>query len=167
LSVRGQPIIHIRSVEGVEQEKKELDKMLFKQRYPVLDLIRALAITLVMLYHFNAMYFRLPAETLPYRFFNWGWHGVDLFFVLSGFLIGGQILEENYAGNFSFKRFYIKRTLRIFPAYYAAVLVFIAVSSFAAGHFLLAQSGYLRDVLAHLFYFQNYIRMKQQIYGGI
>ncbi|MBY7871703.1 acyltransferase [Vibrio fluvialis] len=75
-----------------------------KGKYPGVDLLRAIAVTLVTLYHFNFMPF--------------GWVGVDIFFVLSGFLIGGIILDDILKNNFSFKEFYIKRAFRILPLYY-------------------------------------------------
>src|SRR5438874_10758927 len=58
-----------------------------RERQPGLDLLRALAIILVVIYHAGIMGFPLPGGV--HRF---GWIGVDLFFVLSGYLIGGQLL---------------------------------------------------------------------------
>src|SRR4051794_41818100 len=54
----------------------------------------------------------------PGRVHRWGWIGVDLFFVLSGYLIGGQLLAELARNNrLDLRRFYARRALRILPAY--------------------------------------------------
>src|ERR1700720_2988315 len=58
-----------------------------RERQPGLDLLRALAIIIVVIYHAGIMGFSMPG-----RIHRWGWIGVDLFFVLSGYLIGGQLL---------------------------------------------------------------------------
>ena len=80
---------------------------------PALDGIRALAVLGVMSAHTGVRYFR------------WGYLGVDVFFVLSGFLITTILLEEYRAtGRISLSRFYMRRALRLFPA----VFVLIAVS---------------------------------------
>ena len=60
---------------------------------PALDVLRSLAILLVFTAHYGAAFQAVPrVQALP--IFNWGWTGVDLFFVLSGFLIGGQLWKE-------------------------------------------------------------------------
>ena len=58
-----------------------------RERQPGLDLLRALAIVVVVIYHAALFGFELPG-----RVDRFGWIGVDLFFVLSGYLIGGQLL---------------------------------------------------------------------------
>src|SRR5216117_2534249 len=58
-----------------------------RERQPGLDLLRALAIIVVVIYHAALFGFKLPG-----RVDRFGWIGVDLFFVLSGYLIGGQLL---------------------------------------------------------------------------
>jgi peptidoglycan/LPS O-acetylase OafA/YrhL len=75
--------------------------------YPALDGLRAIAFLLV----FGQHYFMLP----------WGWTGVNIFFVLSGFLITG-ILYDTRNDTHRARNFYIRRALRIFPLYYAVVL---------------------------------------------
>jgi peptidoglycan/LPS O-acetylase OafA/YrhL len=92
---------------------------------PVLDGLRGLAILLVMQHHFWGLAFGLGgrAPTLAIdlhmrALFAVGWSGVDLFFVLSGFLITG-ILCDAKRSNFYFRNFYARRLLRIFPLYYA------------------------------------------------
>jgi len=87
-----------------------------------LDGIRGMAALLVVTYHFglNARDIGLggPAVLMT----GAGWAGVDLFFVLSGFLITG-ILYDTKGSRHYFARFYIRRALRIFPLYYGAILV--------------------------------------------
>jgi len=80
-----------------------------------LDTLRALAIVVVMLYHLT-IFGELPARLLPITYF--GWMGVDLFFVLSGFLIGMQVLKPYLSGKRpSIAEFYRRRAYRILPAY--------------------------------------------------
>jgi peptidoglycan/LPS O-acetylase OafA/YrhL len=95
---------------------------------PTLDGVRGLAILLVMLHHFTQ--FHPPGEALATRVFfglcDAGWMGVDLFFVLSGFLITSILLETKTAKRYFFS-FYSRRTLRIFPLYYGALCLFFFV----------------------------------------
>jgi peptidoglycan/LPS O-acetylase OafA/YrhL len=80
-----------------------------------LDHLRAIAILLVMIFHFGR---GVPSWLEPIQ--QIGWTGVDLFFVLSGYLIGFQLLKEyKNTGDLNFKRFYIKRFFRILPVYVA------------------------------------------------
>jgi peptidoglycan/LPS O-acetylase OafA/YrhL len=87
-----------------------------------LDGLRAIAVLLVCWHHWTPKRFHLGI--------NWGSTGVDLFFVLSGFLITGILLgcrrpleEGRQSAGFTAKRFYARRFLRIFPLYYAVLLV--------------------------------------------
>lgn len=82
--------------------------------YPALDGLRAVAVLMVFCQH----YFARPT------WLRWGWTGVDVFFVLSGFLITG-ILYDTRNTQHRFKNFYVRRTLRIFPLYYAILLAAI------------------------------------------
>jgi peptidoglycan/LPS O-acetylase OafA/YrhL len=78
---------------------------------PSLDGLRGIAVALVIFYHFGLT---LGFYPLP------GYLGVMMFFVLSGFLITWLLLKESgKTGDISLKQFYIRRTLRIFPAFYA------------------------------------------------
>jgi peptidoglycan/LPS O-acetylase OafA/YrhL len=82
--------------------------------------LRGLAILLVVLYHAGLFGFVLPFEMQRF-----GWIGVDLFFVLSGYLIGGQLLKAAARGKqLSVATFYRRRALRILPAYLVVVLVY-------------------------------------------
>ncbi len=77
---------------------------------PDIDGLRALAILSVVLYHSGLV--RLSG----------GFTGVDIFFVISGYLIGGHIWTEMRTGTFSYKRFYQRRAKRILPALYAVIV---------------------------------------------
>ena len=94
---------------------------------PALDGVRGLAIIIVMLGHF-AYGFQdtTRVDTALKTLMQTGWAGVDLFFVLSGFLITGILLEAKGA-SYYFRSFYARRVLRIFPAYYAFLFLFFVV----------------------------------------
>lgn len=84
--------------------------------YPALDGIRGLAILLVVLFHnFGFM-----------SYFSFGWLGVDLFFVLSGFLITDILMRSLGQENF-LRNFYMRRALRIFPLYYLSLVIFLVI----------------------------------------
>jgi peptidoglycan/LPS O-acetylase OafA/YrhL len=84
--------------------------------YPALDGIRAVAFLMVFAQH----YLLIP----------WGWSGVDLFFVLSGFLITG-ILYDSRNDTHRVRNFYVRRSLRIFPLYYSVMLVLLLMQPVA------------------------------------
>jgi peptidoglycan/LPS O-acetylase OafA/YrhL len=88
---------------------------------PALDVLRSIAILLVFTSHYGAGFQGLPwVQALP--MFKQGWTGVDLFFVLSGFLIGGQLWKEvKRTNSIQIGRFLLRRGLRIWPLYYAFV----------------------------------------------
>jgi peptidoglycan/LPS O-acetylase OafA/YrhL len=122
---------------------------------PALDVLRSLAILLVFTAHYGAAFQALPrVQALPV--FNWGWTGVDLFFVLSGFLIGGQLWKEvSRTNRIQIGRFLLRRGLRIWPLYYA----FVALVAFE-GLFGRSLSGLWSDV----FFLSN--NFHNQIGGG-
>jgi peptidoglycan/LPS O-acetylase OafA/YrhL len=92
------------------------------------------AIGLVLVYHFTlGMQGEGIADRLLFKVTSIGWCGVDLFFVLSGFMITG-ILSDARESPRRFRNFYARRALRIFPLYYAALLIgTVAVSAAGAG----------------------------------
>ena len=89
-----------------------------KRFYPALDGLRAVAVMMVFFQHY------LPSR---YPALSWGWTGVDIFFVLSGFLITG-ILYDTQDHPFRFRNFYMRRTLRIFPLYYGVLLTLLLLT---------------------------------------
>lgn len=96
---------------------------------PALDGIRGIAILLVMTIH----YFNDPQpglDNLVHKVTDGGWMGVDLFFVLSGFLITGILLDANGGAHY-FISFYGRRALRIFPLYYLYLVLLWAVFGIA------------------------------------
>ena len=93
------------------------------RRLPALDGIRAIAVFVVILDHSGAVR-EVPADL-----------GVTAFFVLSGYLITWLLIKElDRTGTISLKQFYIRRTLRIFPAYYTFVLLSL-IADTLLGHF--------------------------------
>lgn len=93
----------------------------FSRRIPELDGLRGLAILLVLFYHYVE-----SSPVLPSFLSTLGrltWSGVDLFLVLSGFLIGGILLNARESPNY-FKTFYVRRAYRILPIYAATLAGF-------------------------------------------
>jgi peptidoglycan/LPS O-acetylase OafA/YrhL len=100
---------------------------------PALDGLRAAAILLVICDHWVYEWVTVSQHTSPLLaqlpMFYWGWTGVDLFFVLSGFLIGKQLWGELYAtGSISVGSFVLRRGLRIWPLYYVTMLLFAVLA---------------------------------------
>lgn len=88
------------------------------ERIPAIDGLRGLAILLVLVWHYaNPDGAPVPAWLLPFRsILHFAWTGVGLFFVISGFLLGGILLEHRASPRF-FTTFYARRAARILPLY--------------------------------------------------
>ena len=125
-----------------------------------LDGLRGLAILLVLFRHTSwRMEPVTDAGMALYGAMRLGWIGVDLFFVLSGFLITG-ILVDSKGGDHYFRNFYVRRSLRIFPLYYAFLAGFflllpLLTSAEASGLQTLRENqpwlwGYLTNVLVSI-----------------
>src|SRR5271154_1735476 len=92
-----------------------------KKKIPQLDAVRGIAVLLVLLHNTDVY----PALHLHWISAN-GWMGVDLFFVLSGLLITGILLDTKESDGY-FKNFYARRTLRIWPLYYSLLLFMFVI----------------------------------------
>lgn len=116
---------------------------------PALDGLRAISILAVLILHANLI-IELPATLLP-----GGFLGVDVFFVISGFLITSLLVEEYSATSaISLRRFYIRRALRLLPALFLAILIVGAIALFVEPSLL----GLTPLRSASLLYFTNWIR---------
>jgi len=94
-----------------------------------LDHLRALAIAFVFLYHYRISIFGHPQWI--YDYVKFGWTGVDLFFVLSGFLISSQLFAQIKQGHtISYKEFFLKRFFRILPAFWIVVAIYFCLPAF-------------------------------------
>lgn len=100
---------------------------------PALTGLRGVAVLLVVLLHSGPLFPDRVVGTLPYRFTQGGYLGVDLFFALSGFLITSLLLEERgRSGQVRLRNFYARRALRLLPALYV-MLGSYAVYSIVVG----------------------------------
>lgn len=101
-----------------------------QRRIPELDGLRAIAVTMVVLWH----YVGIPAgdDSWLFLFFRLGRSGVDLFFVLSGFLITSILIESRGRSDY-YTSFYLRRALRILPLYAVMLLIYYAARWHGAG----------------------------------
>jgi peptidoglycan/LPS O-acetylase OafA/YrhL len=114
----------------------------FKTRFPALDGIRALAVTMVFLEHFGGgshggrllQIFNLVRERMSI--------GVDIFFVLSGFLITGILFDTTRDSHY-FKRFFARRSVRIFPVFYLLGLILLILTPIVGYHWKWRQLSFL------------------------
>lgn len=98
-------------------------------RNPALDLLRTIAIFSVLLLHSLDFLNNAPYSLI--YIFSYGWIGVDLFFVLSGFLIGSQAFKEEESTKSPILVFIIKRLFRTLPLYYFVFLVYLIIKPMA------------------------------------
>lgn len=106
-----------------------------------IDFLRGIAIILVLLRHF-------PLTSVTTKM---GWIGVDLFFVLSGFLVSGLLFKEHIKyGNIKPKLFLIRRGFKIYPIYFLTFFLYLSIK--------LVKNQFLwKGFLADIFFVQNYI----------
>src|SRR5882762_776576 len=129
-------------------DSKTFPETLIRRFMPELDTLRGIAVLAVLFLHgFSWRYGNLHYTGLARVFMlvtQTGWIGVNLFFVLSGFLISGILLDSKSQPHY-FRRFYARRALRILPAYYA-LLFLLAVLHQATAAFLGLSFFYLANL---------------------
>lgn len=111
-------------------------------RMPALDGVRGIAILMVFCFHFGIRTYSNNVLRFVRIIEHFGWTGVDLFFVLSGFLITG-ILYDTRNDNGYFSKFYVRRALRLFPLIYGIAAVLLLLTPLLRLRWNIAQLGYL------------------------
>jgi peptidoglycan/LPS O-acetylase OafA/YrhL len=115
-----------------------------------IDGLRAIAVLFVLFFH------------LEIGLFSSGFVGVDVFFTISGFLITSIVLKECLKGDFSFRKFYTRRALRLLPAYlFLLVIVILFAALFMAP---IAFGKFLQSAIASGFFVSNFYFLFEQ--GG-
>jgi peptidoglycan/LPS O-acetylase OafA/YrhL len=113
-------------------------------RISSIDIFRGVAIVTVVLFHFNNL--------LPY-----GQLGVDLFFVISGFLVGGLLTKDFVKGTkITFTKFFLQRGFKIWPSYYAFLILGNLVCFLFYMDYAPAEYIPLNDLKRYLLFYQNY-----------
>lgn len=135
-----------------------------KEYYPFLDILRAISVIWVLFHHahfhfvmkeYNFGYF----DFIIHRLAEIGILGVDIFFVISGFLITGLLKDDFLNGQTRIRRFYARRFFKIIPQYLS--LLFVALIMLA----VFFPDGYIKpiEILAYLGLFQNYLTFQMPI----
>jgi peptidoglycan/LPS O-acetylase OafA/YrhL len=130
--------------------KSNKNKLRKKVYVPEIDGLRAIAVILVILYHFK----------IPY--FSGGFLGVDIFFVISGYLISKIINEELNNNNFSYIIFFIKRFKRLYPA-----LLVVLILVLSASYLIISPVDYIKiskSALSSLLFISNIYYWSQSNY---
>ena len=134
-----------------ESAGAQLLKPSVPRKIPQLDGVRGIAILIVLAHNLHGF------SSLPFSLLTtYGWMGVDLFFVLSGFLITGILLDAKSSPDY-FRNFYARRCLRIWPLYYCVLaLMFVVIPHVkpqVAGEIFHRSNPWW----AYLFYLQNFL----------
>ena len=128
-----------------------------------LDVLRGIAVLMVITTHMDET--RLPGRPElvgPFGFVEWtlrnlGWSGVPLFFVLSGFLIGGLLFSEiDKHGTLRVRRFLLRRGMKLWPSY---IVLLIVLGVTGATHYIdySSSSSIALSIAKHVFFLQNYL----------
>ncbi len=140
------------------------------KRIPELDGIRGMAILLVLAYHYISV--SIPPDAGPgflfvRQIFSKGWSGVDLFFVLSGFLITGILIDKRDSKNY-FKIFYFRRINRIFPLYFFFLLVFFVIQKYESSWGIFSPGLFSNTIpfSPYLLFLQNFTMALHGTFGN-
>lgn len=131
----------------------------FGSRLTILDAVRGAAVLMVLTFHSAGVRVAGPVTSLWAGIVGSLWSGVDLFFVLSGFLITGILLDSRRHPRY-FVNFYTRRALRIFPLYYGVLIVVLLIAPVVWPAIRAVE--YWRTLQAHqlwlLVYLHNYLQ---------
>ena len=128
-------------------------KRIHQNYIPALDSLRGIAILLVITFHYFGAYFRV---------FSFGWSGVDLFFVLSGYLITSRLVATRKDSNY-FLKFYRNRALRILPLYYLVLILCYIGFNFLAKESHPGLQYYSRNAASFFLFFDNWAMIKTNV----
>ena len=129
---------------------------------PCLDVLRCFAVSLVLVYHLQT-WCQHATLALKSPFVRFGWSGVDLFCILSGFLIGTQLWKElRSSGTVKVGRFVLRRGLRIWPLYYFLILFLLAERLFLG----FKRPNLWLDATFLANYYQYFHRPTHEVGGG-
>ncbi len=133
---------------------------------PELDGVRGWAVLMVLFWHYLGSDLHLLAISSSFWFIplKLTWSGVDLFFVLSGYLISSQLLGDRVP----IKKFYLKRMRRIMPLYYAMLLAYLVLSHSPLAHVEALSGLFLTPIpwWTYLFFVQNYAMAAGNTWGS-
>jgi peptidoglycan/LPS O-acetylase OafA/YrhL len=138
-------------------------KFVLPKYMPAIDGLRAFAVLAVLLVHFPYPgHYALFQKLHLTRSVEAGWMGVDLFFVISGFLITGILLDLKGSPHY-FRNFYVRRALRIWPLYYAVLFLVLVIYP------IVNPNGSMVHRTApwfyYVFYIQNFISYGSRLLG--
>jgi peptidoglycan/LPS O-acetylase OafA/YrhL len=133
-----------------------------RHHFATLDGLRALSILWVMAFHcvffitYTNLDLAIALRSAPLlAWTKYGFRGVDIFFVISGFIISHILMREHKAtGRLDLKNFYLRRAVRLFPAYYVSLALYGLIDPLT-----------VKNVWANLLYVNNFLPIEQQFMG--
>lgn len=138
---------------GISYCMSTVNKSTSGNRFAILDALRGIAATAVMLFHFlGAYHHEFGYATAPAIGFEWGFYGVQLFFIISGFVIYYSISASS-----SIKDFLVKRFIRLYPTYWLCMAITFAVVSLFG---LVGREAGWKDALVNISMFQGVFHVK-------